>query len=270
MSKVQDRGRLLVWAALLSVLLARPARADLQELLRWQKLGDSGAFVSSGFHDWRGISIYRRRPGLHAGYDIAMLAGSPVRTPWPGTVVAVTPWYGSELGITVRLENGWEATFGHITCAVRVGQQVRAGEMLGRVVVDHVDVKIRARSGAFVDFAAHKVPTGSTASLAAATPSVVFPTAEQKRAAKMAFAEYGRVVDLLAREEAKVRLGLSSRRSLSGHLKRLEALRPLAMRHARWSGGELPERPSVQVESLEGGRPVADFLVGSQTTDEEL
>ncbi len=255
---------------LLSALLVLPARADLQELVRWQKQGDGGAYVSSGFHDWRSVSIYRRRPGLHAGYDIAMLAGSPVRTPWAGTVVAVTPWYGAEMGVTVQLENGWEATFGHITCAVRVGQRVRAGELLGRVVVDHVDVKMRGRSGAFVDFAVHKVPAGAAGLGETSPPDLPPPTDQEKRAAAAAFAEYDRVVALLAQEEAKIRLGLSSRKSVGAYLKKLDALRPLALQHTRWNGGELPGRPSIPLEESEAGRPVADFLLGTLPTSDDI
>jgi Peptidase family M23 len=130
------------------------ASAQLDRLLQFQKVGDPGAFVSSGFHDWRTVSKYRRSPGLHFGYDIAMLARSPVRAAWPGEVVAITPWYGSEYGVTVRDGQGYEATYGHISPSVVLGQEVRVGDILGRVVVDHVDVKMRNSLGIFVDFAA--------------------------------------------------------------------------------------------------------------------
>ena len=136
---------LLLW-------LAGAASAELNSLLAVQKQGDPGAFVSSGFHDWRTVSKYRRNPGLHAGYDIAMLTGAPVRAAWPGKVVAITPWYGSEFGVTVQLQNGFEATYGHISPTVRLGDKVRPGEILGTVVVDHVDVKMRDPGGKYVDF----------------------------------------------------------------------------------------------------------------------
>lgn len=130
--------------------------ALLLALLLLQQVGDPGAYVSSGFHDWRGVSQYRSVPGIHAGYDIAMLAGSPVRAAWPGTVVAVTPWYGSEYGVTVQ-SAGFSVTYGHISPGVAVGDPVEVGTVLGTVVVDHVDVKMRAASGDYVDFGAGSV-----------------------------------------------------------------------------------------------------------------
>ena len=136
------------------LLLAAPSQAELSRLLDFQQLGDSGAYISSGFHDWRTVSKYRRHAGLHYGYDIAMLAGSPVRAAWPGTVVAITPWYGAEYGVTVRDDKGYEATYGHISPWVKVGTRVSSGTLLGSVVVDHVDVKMRNSRGQFVDFAA--------------------------------------------------------------------------------------------------------------------
>jgi len=142
----------LLLLALLHVM-SHSASAELNRLLEFQRLGDSGAYISSGFHDWRTVSKYRRQPGLHAGYDIAMLANSPVRAAWSGTVIRIAPWYGSEYGVTVRDPSGYEATYGHISPSVRAGQSVRAGDILGRVVVDHVDVKICNQKGAFVDFA---------------------------------------------------------------------------------------------------------------------
>ena len=141
--------RLVVFLILISV---SPCMAELERLLEFQRAGDSGAFVSSGFHDWRTVSKYRSRAGIHGGYDIAMLAGSEVRAAWSGQVTAVTPWYGSEYGVTVRSSSGHEATYGHISPLVRVGQAVQSGQVLGTVVVDHVDVKIRDRSGYLVDF----------------------------------------------------------------------------------------------------------------------
>ena len=138
---------------ILLALSTLPASAELDRLLSYQLMGDGGAYVSSGFHDWRTVSKYRSRPGLHAGYDIAMLAGSPVRAAWPGTVVALTPWYGSEWGVTVRDNQGYEATYGHISPTVSVGEVVQPGSILGTVVVDHVDVKVRNNKGVHVDFA---------------------------------------------------------------------------------------------------------------------
>lgn len=134
------------------LLLMSPGVAELERLLEFQKVGDAGAFVSSGFHDWRTVSKYRSRAGIHGGYDIAMLAGAEVRAAWSGEVVAISRWYGSEYGVTVRSSTGHEATYGHISPLVRVGEAVKSGDVLGTVVVDHVDVKVRDRFGSLVDF----------------------------------------------------------------------------------------------------------------------
>ncbi|MGE0493723.1 MAG: M23 family metallopeptidase [Vulcanimicrobiota bacterium] len=138
---------LLLW-----LLLSLSAWGDLDALLLQQRRGDPGCYVSSGFYDPRSVSKYRRYPGLHNGYDIAMLAGSAVRAAWPGQVVAVTPWYGDEFGITVRGRDGVEVTYGHLAPAVWPGDRIEPGQVVGRVVVDHVDVKMRDARGAYVDF----------------------------------------------------------------------------------------------------------------------
>lgn len=240
--------------------LAIPAGANLDDLLAWQRQGDSGAYVSSGFHDWRGISKYRSRPGLHAGYDIAMLAGSAVRTPWPGRVVAITPWYGAEVGVTVRLENGWEATFGHITSSVTLGQSVRRGDLIGRVVVDHVDVKMRDSGGGYVDFAAHKLPTTGLMAVATAPPPGYSPA--EKKAAAEAYREYLALLERLAEDEALVRRGLLPRKALSERHKKLEAIRPLARLHAELNGKSVPRKPASPEVAPADARPVTDALLG--------
>jgi hypothetical protein len=109
------------------------------------------AEVSSGFYDWRGVSIYRSQPGLHLGYDIAMPAGTAVGAGWPGEVVAIVPWVEGQWGITVA-SPGFEVTYGHLVPAVEVGQSVQPGDVLGTVAVDHVDVKMRDAAGNYVDF----------------------------------------------------------------------------------------------------------------------
>lgn len=249
---------LLLW------LVSAPALADLADLLSWQRQGDSGAYVSSGFHDWRGVSKYRSRPGLHAGYDIAMLAGSSVRTPWPGTVVAITPWYGAEYGVTVRLPNGWDATFGHISPSVGVGQALRRGDKLGEVVVDHVDVKIRDAHG-YVDFGVDRIrlagPSLPPPISARPSGSASIPAA-QKQAAADAFRQYKAGVAALAEEEARVRLGLLSPKVAQQRRSLLQQLRPLARAHAQWSGTPLPRKVETTDPVRDAGRPVADSLLG--------
>ncbi len=134
------------------VLMVLPAAADLERLVEFQRRGDAGCFVSSGFHEWRTISRYRSRAGLHNGYDIAMLAGSPARSAWGGEVVAVTFWWGEEYGVTVRHPDGFEVTYGHLLPALSEGDLVEPDTILGWVAIDHVDVKMRAPDGRYVDF----------------------------------------------------------------------------------------------------------------------
>lgn len=233
----------------LLVLLTGTALADLNQLLKWQQVGDSGAFVSSGFHDWRTVSKYRRNPGLHAGYDIAMLAGSEVRTPWPGVVTAVTPWYGEEVGVTLQLSDGFEVTFGHLVASVAPGRRLAAGEVVGRVVVDHVDVKMRDGLGRPFDFGESPLVL---------QPETAPPAMQDLKAEYQAFAEQ---LERVARLQYQVGLGLATRRSLDEAVERLERLRPLALRHAQRSGSNLPKKPAFGGPA-QNARPVTDRLLG--------
>lgn len=129
---------------------------SLDHLLATEQSCWSPAWVTSGFYDWRTVSKYRRRAGLHLGYDIAMPYGAPVAAAWPGEVVAVTPWTSTEWGVTVRSPAGWEVTYGHISPCVKVGTRVRHRTFLGTIASDHVDVKMRDRHGNYVPF--HEKP----------------------------------------------------------------------------------------------------------------
>lgn len=124
----------------------------LSDLLALQRTVYPYAEVTGRFHDWRGVSRYRRSAGLHLGYDIAMPAGTPVRAGWAGSVVSIAPWSDREWGITVSSSSGIETTYGHLSPGVGVGNVVEAGDVVGTVVVDHVDVKMRDASGNCVDF----------------------------------------------------------------------------------------------------------------------
>jgi Peptidase family M23 len=126
---------------------------NLDHLLAVQRKCWSQAWVTSGFYDWRTVSSYRRKAGLHLGYDIAMPYGSPVASAWSGKVVAVTPWTSTEWGVTVRASEGWEVTYGHISPAVSTGTVVVSGTVIGTLASDHVDVKMRDHNGAYVAFA---------------------------------------------------------------------------------------------------------------------
>lgn len=133
----------------------------LRHLLEACRRSYRAATVTSGFADARGVSRYRKSPGLHLGYDVAMPAGTPVRCAWPGTVVRVTPWSETEWGITVRHEDGSEATYGHLsTPATSIGDRVPIDRVLGLVAIDHVDVKMRDADGRPLDFGAVSETSG--------------------------------------------------------------------------------------------------------------
>jgi hypothetical protein len=138
---------------------------DLADYVALQQRHFPGAVVTSGFYDWRTTSSYRSRAGLHLGYDVAMPYGCPFSAGWAGTVTAITPWGGQEYGITVVEPGGRSTTYGHVSPTVVLGQQVRAGEILGTIAYDHVDVKMRDAAGNYIDFGgnARVVPAPSWA-----------------------------------------------------------------------------------------------------------
>lgn len=129
------------------------------------------AWVSSTFYDYRTVSVYRRNAGLHLGYDIAMPYGAAVSAGWAGTVTDIVPWTDTQYGVTVTDAAGVSVTYGHVTPLVSVGQQVRAGDIVARILIDHVDVKMRDANGQYVPFGEGS-SANSTATIAAA-PVVV-------------------------------------------------------------------------------------------------
>jgi hypothetical protein len=114
------------------------------------------AVISGNFYDWRDVSKYRRAAGLHYGYDIAMPAGTAVVSGWTGDVVDIVQWYGQEYGVTVKSAGNIYVTYGHITPLVSVGQKISTGTLLGLVVADHVDIKMRDENHNYIDFASTK------------------------------------------------------------------------------------------------------------------
>ncbi|MBQ7528287.1 peptidoglycan DD-metalloendopeptidase family protein [bacterium] len=124
----------------------------LKELVEMERNYCSWACITSTFYDYRTVSKYRRNPGFHLGYDIAMEAGSPVCVGWSGTVVSIAPWYDNEWGVTVASPNGMEVTYGHIVPSVSVGKTLQSGDIVGRISVNHVDVKMRDANGNYVPF----------------------------------------------------------------------------------------------------------------------
>lgn len=135
-----------------TVLVQDNSPVTLDHLVAMQRIAFPEAWVSSTFYDYRTVSMYRRHPGLHLGYDIAMPAGYAVRAAWAGTVISIAPWSDLEWGVTVRSSNGIEATYGHISPAVKVGDTVLCGTIVGHVARDHVDVKMRDASGNYIPF----------------------------------------------------------------------------------------------------------------------
>ncbi len=124
-----------------------------------------GAVVTGRFSDARSVSIYRSHAGLHYGYDVAMPAGTVVPAAWEGEVVAITPWFGQEEGISV-VTGSREATYGHLIPLAKVGQHLKVGDPVGIVARDHVDVKMRGPAGEFIDYGAGEAEFA----VAAATP----------------------------------------------------------------------------------------------------
>ena len=97
-------------------------------------------------------TFYEPRPGrYHNGYDVGLDAGTAVPCGWAGRVTRITPWYGCETGITVMV-NGVEVTYGHLVPAVKLGDTLAVGDVVGHVCYNHVDVKMFARNE-YIDYA---------------------------------------------------------------------------------------------------------------------
>lgn len=120
----------------------------LEEILAAVRREAPYARVTSDFEEHR--DGHRRTPGKHGGYDIGLEAGTAVPAAWPGRVVEILPWGGSEHGITVAVGDV-RVTYGHLIPRVRLGQLVHTGMPVGLVARDHLDVKIWAGQG-YVDF----------------------------------------------------------------------------------------------------------------------
>lgn len=123
-----------------------------------QRLVYPAADVSGGFYEWRTVSRYRGVAGLHLGYDVAMPGGTPSVAGWPGQVTHVAQWYKTEYGVTVLSPSGYETTYGHLSPRVKPGDVVNAGDYVGFVVNDHVDIKMRGPDGSYFDFGHETLP----------------------------------------------------------------------------------------------------------------
>lgn len=146
----------MILALGLGVALA-PAQAstlktDLQVYVEKVRAIYPEAEVTGRFYDWRSLSQYRSHAGLHLGYDIALNAGRGVPAGWPGRVVDIVPWTDSEYGVCVQTMNGYRVTYGHLHPSVSVGQIIQPGNVVGTVMHDHVDIKVRDMSGGYFDW----------------------------------------------------------------------------------------------------------------------
>ncbi len=146
-------GALALCSALGGTLAAEPqVTADVRDGLRQEQLalmpravealafldwGASGFAVpvvgriSSGF-GWRNVSVNGNR--YHGGLDLAAPTGTQVKAARSG-VVTLAGWWGT-YGNVVVLDHGdgSETRYAHLSAvAVRVGQALRQGDVLGQV-----------------------------------------------------------------------------------------------------------------------------------------
>ena len=180
-----------------------------------------------------------------------MYAGTPVRAAWSGRVVAITPWYGPEYGVSVLDSQGYEATYGHISPTVSVGQEIAIGDILGYVVVDHVDVKMRDSAGRFVDFQFLSLPSGPV-SMPQQGLVGSSPLEAKKESAKVEFEE---LLPKLEKKQRLFRLGLIPSKEVEEIKERLSVLAPLV-------GKELPKFEQVEMQDS-SSRPRSDLLLES-------
>lgn len=181
--RVTTAAVLLGLAAVSAVHALTGRSPDLRTWLALQRSVTPGAVVTSGFFDWRGVSRYRVHPGLHSGYDVAMASGSVVVAGWAGQVVAIVPWTDDQWGITVKDDDGFSTTYGHLRPLVRIGVVLRAGDPVGATVIDHVDIKMRRPDGVYHDFGragVAGVPPRVAALTLAERPPPVSPEALEK------------------------------------------------------------------------------------------
>jgi hypothetical protein len=142
------------WGAAGKCLPGRSGQSitDLDGYLYLVRKVDAQAVLTGWFWDWRAVSVYRSTAGYHLGYDIALDAGKPVPSGWAGRVVSIAAWTHNEYGISLLTSSGYTITYGHLFPRVSVGDWLNTGDIVGTVVNDHVDIKIRDGEGKFVDF----------------------------------------------------------------------------------------------------------------------
>ena len=142
----------LLVAGCLGTAVAGPRTSDLRVYFEKVKALYREAEITGEFYDWRTTSRYRSHAGLHLGYDIALNAGRGVPAGWSGRVVDIVPWTDNEFGVCVECPNGYRVTYGHISPTATLGQAITPGQIVGTIVRDHVDIKVRDHSGGYFDF----------------------------------------------------------------------------------------------------------------------
>jgi len=112
--------------------------------------------VTSGFSRAR-LHPILREVRAHLGVDYRASAGAPVIAVADGTVVSAGTSGGSGRMVHLRHANGYESEYLHLSSmAVRAGEHVRQGELVGRVgssglaTAAHLDYRLK-KNGAFMN-----------------------------------------------------------------------------------------------------------------------
>lgn len=72
--------------------------------------------------------------GFHYGLDIGASAGTPIVAAKPGIVIVAGPWGDYGNAVAIKHDDGTSTRYGHMSrVAVRRGQQVNAGDVIGYV-----------------------------------------------------------------------------------------------------------------------------------------
>ncbi len=118
----------LVAEALLTGEFAAAADPAVARPLILPAFGRISSFFGPRLDPLNGISSF------HSGIDIAARVGTPVRAPAAGTVVAAGPMGGCGEGVRIDHGGGVVTRSCHLAqAAVRRGQRVQAGALIGRV-----------------------------------------------------------------------------------------------------------------------------------------
>ncbi|OQA20414.1 MAG: Peptidase family M23 [bacterium ADurb.Bin363] len=112
--------------------------------------------ITGEFNDWRSVSKYRSKAGYHLGYDFAAPEGTKVPAGWEGTVTDIIYWGYREFAVEVTgtTETGAKqiTQYGHLKpVKIYIGDKVKVGQTIGKIAVDHVDIKMKI-NGEYYDW----------------------------------------------------------------------------------------------------------------------